>query len=796
MQSAIEGGVPRPAGAHILREIANFTSEVLHFYREHAKQLDNLHHYVADQVDKREFTLAELALEGLGLNEENLNEVSLFAVDWASRRHKFLIEKDQGSLFTDHYVAQPKRMASILETVTNWVHEHQGYHVRAAMGMPSSDLRSHPLQQFIQKAKKLIHISRKYRSPTVMGSVGPTSGCEGDECKVQANDTFSETDQVILEFLLHYSITPRQMTSATLRSTGSHIMRATGMYDTMEVNASTMPLFLQELGVVSPWENLRLLDQNLALPGHGVSIHADNAWDEVQKECERVETNLTDSMKDMRRDWGDLLVYCVDNPGAQEIDDGVSLERAGDDTYWVRVHVANPSAFLEHDGLIAKYAASRLQSLYVPERTYPMLPKGFTHKHFSLAAGRPSLTFSAKMNLQGDILDTEITNGTVHNVIYTTHDMLTEFFEPGLNLRSQPLQVGKKIQQPQDSPETLSDDDKNTFRTLRQLLLAFRDHRRRNGAIDFPYSDNTSLTVDHGSTLEPYKMQVKQSHFHLSDPSISLGVSTKDPHEVPDLTKRYLISTIMNLAGYVAGKWCADRSIPAVYDGTWFHPEYTQLTSENIAQSGGDAWRKLAAPRGFSSPTPIHHSPLGLDYYVKCTSPLRRYIDLLAHFQIEAALRHEHSTRTPLTTSTISSTLPFSHKDIESFISRSLWKSLALRDCSRASYQFWACLLLFRAFYFDDSPTSLPDTFPVLLEKPYSLTALLGTEFQDGFLGVISSLGVRCQVVVGEEFQAENRLHVGTLVDARITEVNMARQIVVMELVGVVKPFERVGEWA
>lgn len=803
MQSAIEGGVPRPAGAHLLDQISAFTARVMRFYRDNSRKLDTIHERVADETEKRAFTLKDLAVECMNIERDELDDPALFAVHWVTSRNKFLIEHNKDSLFFDHYIVQPKRMAVIVNTVTEWVHEHQDSLVEAAMDADASGFKRHPLQAFIQKARRLVQFSRRHRSPTVMANVGPTAhkferGQDGKSAvcrEVPSSEKFNRTDQMIIEFLVHYSVPPREMTSGFLRSAGSHIMRATGMYESMEVNASSMPLFLQEIGVVSPWENMRLLDQRLALPGHGVSRHADEMWDKVQSECEKASSNLTDSMADMRTDWGDLPVYCVDNPDAQEIDDGVSLERipGSEDTFWVRIHVANPSAFLRHDGLIAEYAASRFQSLYVPERTYPMLPKDFTHNHFSLAPGRPSLTFSAKMNLQGDILDTNITNGTVRNVVYATHDMLREMFEPG-NDHTEPLSVGETgRQQPKSQQKTLSDTEKTTFRTLRQLLLGFREHRRRNGAIDLPYSSNNSVSVDCGAPMQQYKMQVDQARFVVGDPIIHLPVTTADPYEVPDLTKRYLISTLMNLAGSVAGKWCAARNIPAVYDGTWYHPEYTSLTNDNIAHSGGSAWRSIAPPKGVSSSTPVHHAALGLDAYVKTTSPLRRYIDLLAHFQIEAALRYEktHSTRLDAAAAP-PHTLSFPLDRVDSYIARTRWILHALRDCDRASKQFWACLLLFRAFYFGESP--LPDAFPVLLQKPYSLTPLLGTEYEDGYMGVISSLGVRCQVLVPKDFEGE--LDVLSLVDAKITAVSMARNLVIVEPVRVVKGFERIGEWA
>ncbi|KAB8278111.1 hypothetical protein BDV30DRAFT_204141 [Aspergillus minisclerotigenes] len=804
MQSAIEGGVPRPTGAPILRMINDFNEQVHQFYQANAYRLDNIHEIVADEEEKLEFTLKELACKALDITSDQVDDKILFAVHRAIRRNSFLIENDRSSIFTDHYFVQPRRVANILDTVVTWVHEHQEYLIRAVTGNEVPNLKDHPIQQFIQKAQRLIRLSRKVRSPTILACVGPTAqryqpGQDGKPLVYREvlTEKFSYTDQMIIEFLQLWCIPPRRMTSGILRSAGSHIMRATGMYSALDTNAGTAALFLQEVGVVAPWENLRLLDQNLALPGHGISRQSDRKWEDVQRACEELNSEgVTDKMESMRTDFGDLPVYCVDDPGAQEIDDGVSLERipGSDDTFWIRVHVANPSAFINPDALIMEHAAFRVQTVYAPERTYPMLPNTLTQEHFSLAPGRPTLTFSAKMNLQGEILDTNIVNGIARNVIYITHDKLRSLFEPEPQGVQEPLTVGGEYsnEHTRDNiQEELSSEDEGTFHTLRKLMLAFREHRRRNGAMEWPSSMETPVSVTVGNApLKPYNMQLTEGRYILGDPIIQLRPRTVDPHEVPDLTKRNLISTLMNLACYVSGKWLAERGIPAVFDGTFYHPEYPKLTNSNMSDYGGKTWLQLAAPKGISSSRPTHHVPLGLDTYVKSTSPLRRYTDLMAHYQIEAALRFEHEHGRRFDATTDESILPFSHMDVDNFISQSRWKRSRIRDIDSASKQFWACMLLFRAFYFGEC--RLPETFTCLVHKPYNSTALVGSQFAQGYSGVVTSLGVRCQIVTPPEMSDVDILSV---VEAKITSVDLSRMLVIMEATRMVKKFERVGEW-
>lgn len=320
---------------------------------------------------------------------------------------------------------------------------------------------------------------------------------------------------MIIEYLLLWCIPPKKMTSGTLRACGSHIMRNTGLYTGLEASAASAPLFLQEVGVLAPWDNLRLLDLGLRLPGHGVSRESDRMWEAVQTEADRLASEgMVDSMQHMRTHWGDQPIYCVDDPTAHEIDDGISLERVpgSDDEFWVRVHVANPSAFIPHDNLIMEYAAERNQTLYAPERIYPMLPDSLTHQHFSLAPGRPTLTFSAKMNRQGEVLDTDVRNGTAGKVVNITHSKLRSLFQP--EPESSTLTVGGTYAPPPgraNITETLSATEEETFRTLRDLMLGFRKFRLQNGAMEFPNSPSTSVSVTAGrNPLEPHNMRQRQ----------------------------------------------------------------------------------------------------------------------------------------------------------------------------------------------------------------------------------------------------------------------------------------------
>ncbi|KAJ5698090.1 hypothetical protein N7462_000095 [Penicillium macrosclerotiorum] len=833
LQIVPEGGLPRPLGRPLIEMMAGFEEHILDFYRDHSKVLDDLHELVADESEFLRMTLDELTTKVLGISESELDIVNMFAVHQAVRRHPFIIERDSSSPFNLMYLVQPKRIAQVVSQVTTWVHEHQDFLIRSAMGKETTGFKDHPVQKFVQKAQRLIRLSRKVRSPTIMSSVGPSSqkfqpGQDGKPMVFREvlTERFSNTDQAIIEFLQLYAIPSVVMPSGTLQSTASHVMRATGMYNTLGLSDSSTRLFLQELGVVAPWENLSILDQNVLLPGHGMSLMEDMKWDEIQEACRNISGSSPDSMQRLRKDWGNLPIYCIDDANAEEIDDGVSIERisGSEDTFWVHIHVANPTAFMNHDDPIMQYAKSRLLTTYVPERTYPIFPKGLTQGHFSLTTGRPTLTFSAKMNLQGEILDTAITNGTAQNVISITHSTLREFLDPGASKPDETLTVGGEFTQ---SPlvggkvfrEILSTEDKENFTILRKLMLRFRAQRQKNGAMDLPnMRPNTRLSVQMGTEpARPYEIQITDGRYFVGDPIIQLRTEDFDPHEVRDQSKNYLVSLLMNLAGHIAGQFCAARNIPVVYDGTWYDPEYGHVTRENLAEFGGQSFYQFALPKSISSSSPVHHHVLGLDAYVKCTSPLRRFTDVIAHYQIEAALLFEHENGRQFNavvdspepaaevlqdsvseqdlhaadTQAPPLPLPYSNTDINAHITFSQPLLTRLREISKFSTQHWACMLLFRAFYFAECP--LPSSFPVILRAPR-----VGSPRDEGTLysGIITNLGIDCVVNIPDGCPDKEKMDISGVVDAQIIAVDMATLEVQMEATGLVKAFERTGEWA
>lgn len=96
----------------------------------------------------------------------------------------------------------------------------------------------------------------------------------------------------------------------------------------------------------------------------------------------------SDALDGLRKDWGDLPIYCIDDVGAHEIDDGISIEPAGQPgEYWVHIHTANPGSEIAPGSELGKRSEAMAGTSYLPEKVIRMLPENLVQERFSLASG-------------------------------------------------------------------------------------------------------------------------------------------------------------------------------------------------------------------------------------------------------------------------------------------------------------------------------------------------------------------------------------------------------------------------
>ncbi len=279
-----------------------------------------------------------------------------------------------------------------------------------------------------------------------------------------------------------------------------------------------------------------------------------------------------------RRDLTILPAFAIDDAATETPDDALSLE---DRRLWV--HVADPAALITPDSPLDLEARGRGASLYLPEGTVHMLPPAATPRlGLGLQTVSPALSFGLDLEPDGHIADIEIVPSWVR-VTRLTYEEATA------RLTEEP------------------------FASLYALALAYRDRRNRAGAVEIKLPE-VDVTVRDGQVcLKP----------------------------IPQLAARVIVENAMILTGEAVARFAIERGLPLPFS-TQEPPDEQEAGarrqgSESHSLAEMFALRKTMKRSQYRA-TPAPHSGLGLSAYTQATSPMRRYLDLVAHQQLRAHL--------------------------------------------------------------------------------------------------------------------------------------------------------------
>ncbi|KZF26710.1 RNB-domain-containing protein [Xylona heveae TC161] len=793
----LDANVPREVGAPAVRAMLSFWNQADKVYRKHASVLEEAHNLLSHETNSRVTTTRDVAAKLLG--DETPSQPTLYAVHRTLRANEYGFGHDvRNHRVTGEFRIRPKSEVRLVNTVREWIRQFQEQIVAATT---SDDItratisQRSPVHGFVAKARKLVAQSRNMRIPREHG-VGPrmlgrddkdTDSTQRDRCVFSIE--FSEQEQMIIRFLEAWCVSRSFANHSSLQSIGPMLIRAVGSYQGFDIDPGTGFLFLQEIGVLAPWENRIVFDPQLGLPGHGNSEQADRlAYQSLRTRSLRAR----DAMQGLRKDWGSMEVYCIDDAGAKEIDDGFSVESVPgtESQYWIHTHIANPSAFITPSSTIGQYAEVLSQTVYFPERTYPMLPPQVTAANFSLAPGRPTLTFSARVDEGGEILETKITSGTVQNVTFITPDKLRQVLDNDTAAQQPPetiLTVGGQMPPPsrEGLDKELTASQIHELKLLQALGQARRDLRKKRGliALNIPRPGVTVLNNQFNRFFR--NPSLRQSRFFEEDPIIEYRAKHFTLTEQPDCTK--MVEDIMQLACEAAGQWCSDRNVPMPYRCTVAHPDRQDpadflqnvlplLADEagNVPLGAGLQYVKLL--RAIVSTTPAPHMLLGAKRYVKVTSPLRRFGDLLSHWQIESALRYEARGHSLMNNDVDPFHLAYSKLELDWRLPRIGTREKMLSRAERNADRHWAIQLLYRCFYAQEA--DLPETFEFYV---YSKGAAAWAGHVSGF---IKTLGIDVDMIAAGIGQNAN---VGDWWEVRIRDVDPYLRRVDVEPVRLIK---------
>jgi len=281
------------------------------------------------------------------------------------------------------------------------------------------------------------------------------------------------------------------------------------------------------------------------------------------------------------KDLTDLKTYIIDSDDPHEVDDAISLEiKEGNKKLWI--HISNPCKLFLHDSNVDLNARKRNSSLYLIDQYVPMLPKDILEKA-NLAQNKVSETISAaiEFNDDGSINKYEITEAIIKPKYQLTYEDANEILEI----------------EPKEEIELIE---------IKKLLEKSIKFRKKQGAIIFESPNNKIKLYEDKIILT--KLEKTISQIIITESMILMGYVTSLFIDKYDLAAAFRIQKINCNPSEILNRY-KDSDI-----------KYIIL--------------KQYMGRSYITTKPGFHESLGLKMYVQCTSPLRRYLDLIIQRQV------------------------------------------------------------------------------------------------------------------------------------------------------------------
>ena len=353
----------------------------------------------------------------------------------------------------------------------------------------------------------------------------------------------------------------------------------------------------------------------------------------VEDAANKIPAEITEADIAEREDFREVYTCTIDPKDAKDFDDALSIRQLDNGLWEVGVHIADVSHYVKEGSVIDKEAMKRATSIYLVDRTIPMLPERLCNFICSLRPNEEKLAYSVIFELDEDA---NIKNWHLaHTVIKSNHRFAYEEVQAV-------LEGGEAIDHPLGGGPC-SDEEKVLLKQLDKLAKKLREARFKNGAVKF---DREELHFDIDEKGKPVRCYFKVSKdanklieefMLLANRTVaeSIGKVKKKGlkpktlpyriHDQPDPQKLETLRGFVVKFGYkmkTAGtKGAISKSLNTLMDECQGKKE--QKLIETVALR--------AMMKAKYSVHNIGHYGLAFDYYTHFTSPIRRYPDTMVH---------------------------------------------------------------------------------------------------------------------------------------------------------------------
>ena len=345
---------------------------------------------------------------------------------------------------------------------------------------------------------------------------------------------------------------------------------------------------------------------------------------EVEDAADKIPDEITEKDLKGRKDFRDTYTLTIDPADAKDYDDALSFKALQNGNYEVGVHIADVSYYVKPGTPVDKEAQARGTSVYLVDRTVPMLPEKLCNKLCSLRPDEDKLTFSAvfEMTPKAEIVHRWVGRTVIRSDRRYNYEEVQEII------------LGNQPEEPAILP-------------LNALAGILRKARFKNGAIMFERPEMKVEIDENGKPIGVHEAVSNESHWLieefmlLANRTVAEFIATNGQmnhvpaknaktfvyrvHDEPNTEKIQNLRTFAKHFGYKMG---------ATGNGAEIARSLTDLLGEAKGKPEFDALQMIAL-RSMAKATyttdNIGHYGLAFKFYTHFTSPIRRYPDLMVH---------------------------------------------------------------------------------------------------------------------------------------------------------------------
>lgn len=345
---------------------------------------------------------------------------------------------------------------------------------------------------------------------------------------------------------------------------------------------------------------------------------------QVEKAADKIPDVIPEEEIARREDFRTVPTFTIDPKDAKDFDDALSARQLDNGNWEVGVHIADVTYYVRTEGIIDKEAQSRATSVYLVDRTIPMLPERLCNQICSLRPDEEKLCFSAVFELNDEA---EVKNSRICRTVIKSDRRFT-------------------YEEAQQVIETGEGDYKEAILALNALAQKLREKRFKNGAINFDRYEVKFEIDDTGKPVSVYFKESKEANklieefMLLANRTVAefIGRPPKGKskktfvyriHELPDPEKMENFASFIRRFGYKlkteGSKSEVSKGINKLLDNVQGKPEENLIETVAIR----------AMQKAKYSTENVGHYGLAFDYYTHFTSPIRRYPDMMVHRLLE-----------------------------------------------------------------------------------------------------------------------------------------------------------------